>query len=436
MPVISNRGIQVTERRNTLIPSSLNPIVLIPQSNSGQSLGLDDGILDKHILLIGSTGTGKTNLMNYMVRGIKSSMTPNDVMIIFDTKGDFVETFFNVNRDVIIGNTPQYLDSSVLWNIFAEILSDGPNIDSYYRNAREISNSIFAEEMDSSGKDSFFPRAASDLFASMMSSMIKANGNCLGDRTNNAGLLVEMNRVNPARLREMLSVDSRFDVTRFYLGEGDNAQGLGVLGTMEGTVRSILQGAFAKRGDFSVRQFVRSKGARTLFVEYDLAQGSVLTPVYRLLIDLALKEALGRSKSEGKVYVVCDEFKLLPHLEHIDDAVNYGRSLGVRVIAGIQTVSQLYDNYGTERGKSIAAGFSTLFAFRSNDAESRAFVSDRFGRHKVEEVVSTSSSFTAPQVKEEHVVSDWDILALRPFEAIVGLAFQEPFTMRISLFRK
>ena len=67
MPVISNRGIQVTERRNTLIPSSLNPIVLIPQSNSGQSLGLDDGILDKHILLIGSTGTGKTNLMNYMV---------------------------------------------------------------------------------------------------------------------------------------------------------------------------------------------------------------------------------------------------------------------------------------------------------------------------------------------------------------------------------
>ena len=49
--------------------------------------------------------------------------------------------------------------------------------------------------------------------------------------------------------------------------------------------------------------------------------------MYRLLIDLALKEALGRSHSAGDVYMIIDEFKLLPKLQHIDDALNFGRSL-------------------------------------------------------------------------------------------------------------
>ena len=91
---------------------------------------------------------------------------------------------------------------------------------------------------------------------------------------------------------------------------------------------------------------MRKKGGKILFIEYDLTSGSVLTPIYRLLIDLALKEALGRSRGHGNVYIICDEFKLLPYLQHIEDAVNFGRSLGVKVVAGLQSISQLYELYG------------------------------------------------------------------------------------------
>ena len=137
--------------------------------------------------------------------------------------------------------------------------------------------------------------------------------------------------------------------------EGDSAQSQGVLAEMYSVVRDIFIGVFAEKGGFSIRNFVRRKGGRTLFIEYDLSIGSVLTPVYKIMFDLALKEALGQTNSKGNVYLICDEFKLLPNLQHIDDGVNFGRSLGVKVFAGLQSIEQLYEIYGQSRGKNLAA---------------------------------------------------------------------------------
>jgi len=76
---------------------------------------------------------------------------------------------------------------------------------------------------------------------------------------------------------------------------------------MYSVIRDLFLGVFAEHGTFSIRNFVRKKGGRALFIEYDLAIGSVLTPIYKLMFDLALKEALGRTKSAGNVYLICDE---------------------------------------------------------------------------------------------------------------------------------
>ncbi len=61
-----------------------------------------------------------------------------------------------------------------------------------------------------------------------------------------------------------------------------------------------------------------------------------------MLFDLAIKKALSRNEGEvrGNVYFVADEFRLLPNLKHIADAVNFGRSLGVKFMIGIQNVNK------------------------------------------------------------------------------------------------
>ena len=81
--------------------------------------------------------------------------------------------------------------------------------------------------------------------------------------------------------------------------------------------------------------------------------------------------------------MICDEFKLIPNLQHIEDGVNFGRSLGVKIFAGLQSIEQLYEIYQESRGKNIAAGFSSIFAFKANDVTTRQYLSDLYGSNYV-----------------------------------------------------
>jgi len=216
---------------------------------------------------------------------------------------------------------------------------------------------------------------------------------------------------------------------------GGNEQSQGVISELFSVTREIFQGVFAEKGKFSIRDFVRKKSKRTLFIEYDLAIGNVLTPVYRLMFDLALKEALGRTKSQGNVYLICDEFRLIPHLQHIDDGVNFGRSLGVKIIAGLQSVEQLYEMYGESRGKNIAAGFSSLFAFRANDATTRKHVKELFGQNIILDQYQMSNNTIVEEKRTGNTVEDWDLNTLKVGEAIVGLPFSQPFRFYFDMYR-
>ncbi len=93
--------------KNAIPPVSQNAVIRIPGDN-GEVFGIDEDTLSKHILLIGGTGTGKTNLFYHIVTQLKKKLTSNDVMIIFDTKGDFETKFYDKTKDYIIGNTQEY----------------------------------------------------------------------------------------------------------------------------------------------------------------------------------------------------------------------------------------------------------------------------------------------------------------------------------------
>jgi type IV secretory pathway TraG/TraD family ATPase VirD4 len=219
-----------------------------------------------------------------------------------------------------------------------------------------------------------------------------------------------------------------------YIGS-DSPQSQGVLSEMYSIIREILIGVFSEKGMFSIRNFVREKGGKTLFIEYDISVGSILTPIYHTLFDLALKEALGRNSSQGNVYLICDEFKLLPSLRHIEDAVNFGRGLGVKIMAGIQSIEQLFEIYGESRGRNIAAGFSSLYAFHSKDASTRKYVTDSFGKNIVLERYQKSDNQIVEEKRTGCVVEDWDLNSLQVGEAIVGLPFHTPFKFNFDLYK-
>lgn len=420
-------------------PEINNPSISIGGVCNGSRayLSLNESILSRHMMLIGGTGCGKTNTFFHLVNQVKRSMTEDDVMIVFDTKGDYYKSFYNNHSDFIISTSSAFESQATVWNVFDEILLDGLDEKKVAANISEISWGLFSESIEKNTSNPFFPNAARDLFASILTCIVRyteGRKEWIDQYLNNEFLRNKLDTMDAKAIKELLCDYSDQAAVMSYIGNGENSQGLGVLAEMQTVIRKIFVGAFASQGNFSVRNFVRQKGAKTLFIEYDLSRGAVLTPIYKLLIDLALKEAMSRNQ-RGNVYVFCDEFKLLPSLQHIEDAVNFGRSLGVKVFAGLQSIDQLYENYGEARGKNIVAGFSSVFSFKANDEDTRKFTTGLYGKNYVLEQYRSITNAVAEEKRLGDVVEDWDISGLEVGEAIVGLPNVPPFKFKFDLYR-
>lgn len=387
--------------------------------------------LGKHIMLLGGIGTGKTNAFNQILARLRDALGGDSVVIIFDTKGDFYRTFYRPG-DVVISNDETACDSARranYWNIFRELDGSGPML---MENIVEISKSLFAEACEKTNQP-FFPNAARDIFTATLWHFMVSKSPL---EQTNRHLSDFLFSASPADLRRMLMTYPRFRAMVSYIQNDNSAQTQGVLAELQQVIRQIFIGNFNKHGTLGLRALTREKGGRFIFVEYDLSIGSMLGPVYTLMYDLAIKESICRERSAGNVFFVVDEFRLLPNLMHIDDAVNFGRSLGVKFMIGVQNVEQIYDNYGQERARSIMSGFLTNIVFRVNDSPSRQHVKDIFGKNRKKDSYSSliATKGLIEETREGQVVEDWDITDLDVGQAIIGLPGREPFLFRFDYF--
>lgn len=425
--------LQGNELRNavTITDSNAN-FALLGTSDDGRTLVWPVGAeqLSRHMLLLGGIGTGKSNAFNHIIRQIRRGMTQNDVMVIFDTKGDFYNEFYRPG-DVVISNDKRASgkNGKDYWNIFNEIGID----DRLEENTLEICKTIFSEKITKTTQP-FFPNAAKDLLYALILYVIRSN-KCK-DMRNNRSLrqLLDSFDVN-----SMLSILQAYPDTKAmesYIADPKSGQTLGVVAELQQAVREIFVGNFARKGTLSMRRLIREKGGQVIFIEYDMGIGSMLTPIYKLMMDLAIKEALCRTENEGNVYFMIDEFRLLPHLEHIDDGVNFGRSLGAKFFVGIQNIEQVFHAYGEDLARSILSGFSTMVAFRVSDGTTKAYIKEIFGKNQSLQLYESGikARGVVETLNEANVVEDWDIAGLKLGEAFVGYSNYPPFKFRFKKY--
>lgn len=410
--------------------SSLRPINIIFNGKNGQGVAdkfiLTEKLLSQHLMLIGGIGSGKTNTFNQILQNIVPQLTSKDVMIIFDTKGDFYKEFY-CPGDIVISNDNTSCGSRGVdyWNIINE-LDDAIGLK---EDVIEISNALFADKLKKAGENAFFPQAAKDIMSAVLYHFALAKKNIKSD---NFTISETMKKEGIDWYRSILSMYPNFSAMQSYIPKDAMGQALAVLAEMQQVVRSVFVGNFAKRGTLSIRNLVRNKGGKKIFIEYDIGIGGMLTPIYSLLFDLAIKEALCRAKSDGNVFFVCDEFKLLPNLQHIDDAVNFGRSLGIKFMIGVQNIDQIIAIYGENMAKNIFSGFLNLFAFKVGDYSTRNYIKERCGENRKCTVYKSTS--VQETISVAHVVEDWDIANLKLGEAIVSMNMVEPFKFGFSEF--
>jgi type IV secretory pathway TraG/TraD family ATPase VirD4 len=390
---------------------------------------LDDEMLSRHLLFLGGIGTGKTNAIFQILHQLRNSMTNDDVMVIFDTKGDFYNEFYQPG-DIVISNDEKAAGPTGkdYWNLFNEIRSDNH----LEETVLEIGRTLFSEKAKLTSQP-FFPNAARDLFCACIQHFLQ-EGN--PEILNNQYLHDFFNQSNGLDIRTALQSETDLKANVSYISDDRSPQTQGVLSELHQTIQEIFIGNFHKKGNLSIREAIRQKSRRVIFIEYDLGIGKVLLPIYRLIIDLAIKEALCREKSKGNVWFILDEFRLLPDLEHIDDGVNFGRSLGAKFIIGVQNVEQVFHAYGEEMARSILSGFSTTIAFRVHDNNTRTYIQQLFGRNRKRDVymATVQSRGVVEEVRDANVVEDWDIDNLHVGQAIISLPEKNPFKFQFERY--
>lgn len=397
------------------------------------ALHLDDTLFSKHLLFLGNIGTGKTNAISQIVSQIKSQLTENDLMIIFDTKGDFYNQFFKEGDIVISNDSSKFKGSNDYWNIFSELTIDKTQ-QSIIENSLEIATNLFADKIKDSSSP-FFPQAAKDILATFLKVVATKQTK---DVQNNEDLIDFFEASGRTELQQFFEVYKQNKINS-YISKEASAQADGVIAELNQLLGEIFIGDFRKKGNLSIRELVRQKGGHTIFLEYDISVGNVLTPIYRLLFDLAIKETLSSSKREipkGNVWFFIDEFSLLPNLKYLDNGVNFGRSQGAKFIIGVQNIPQVYHQYGEDLGQSLLSGIRTVFSFHIDDIKSREFIQNRYGFAQKRFSYSDSFGKFADSVSPMKVIEDWDISNLKTGSAIVGLPDGNPFVFQFCEYQQ
>jgi hypothetical protein len=433
---VNRLNIEISLENQIVVESKLfkqyadDSIDIAVQWKDPKQLVLDDSTLSKHVLFLGGIGTGKTNAIFQFVEKIRNNADPrNDVLIVFDTKGDYLR--FYKDGDLVLSNREDEGRKRnkefnyVRWNLLREIECDEEEYKE--QTANEIARTLY-EPYSKNVENPFFPNSARQITQAVL--MALASGGNAG-RFSNVDIrtiLTSPESISIEKtvgdIQESLATRPSSNWVLRYIDPSAPPQAGGVLGEVSIMLGDLFSGFFGTKGDFSIREFVRRSGrGRALFIEYDIGAGSALTPVYRVLIDLAIKETLSRSKGSGNVYFILDEFGRLPNLNLIEAGVNYGRELGARFLAGTQTIGQILSGYGEGTGNSVLSGFGTLFAFNLFDQASRNFVSERYGsmRKKISFRPSVATEGTHDQLTDGKVIEDWYISDLQVGEAIAIL---------------
>lgn len=403
-------------------------------------LKISDEILSRHIMLMGNTGTGKTNVFDFILSELRRNSSERDVFIVFDSKGDFIKKHWKEN-DQVLGNGKKYRKYSAIWNIFDEIQMTSGDQEDIEINSREFSKSLFSDRKNKS--QPFFSNAAQDIFANMLiytCRKFKEKPENFNYYLNNKQFIHMLKSFNSVNYQDCFNHYSDMKSLMNYLGEGGNLQGLGVLAELNSMINDYFVGIFAQEADktFSMRKFVRNRGGNAVFIEYDIASGEVFEPIYRILFDLALKEVMSQEETSGNVYLIADEFKMIPKLQHIGNALNFGRSKGIKILAGIQSISQLEAIYGKTESEVMMAGFSSIISFKCNDPSSREYLSKRLGRNLSLIDYINQYDEIGTHVREGYVVEDWfqnNYLKTKG-NAIISLIENDPFCFHFNLYKE
>jgi type IV conjugative transfer system coupling protein TraD len=370
----------------------------------------------QHLLLPGTTGAGKTNMLKELLAQIK---VQNDRAIIFDVTGEFVDRFYNPETDVILN---PLREDSVCWIPWNDCKTD------------EEYNNLAAAFVD--GESIQSDRYWEDAARAVLVEALKK-------------------QESTKSIESMLHVIKRVDFENFceYFA-GTDAAGYVSKESDKATssVRSMLISKIRElkvlkdKGDFSIKDWVNNGNKKGwLFISCKPNDLDTLRALMSAWANIAIQGMLDRPHSgeNEKMWFIMDELPAMRKIPSLATVLAQGRKYGACVVAGIQNIAQLERIYGRPGAQELLDLFRTKFFFAVGDNDIAEYASRALGEVEIKETRESLSYGSNTMrdgvninsaVKIKRLVLPDELKNLEPNHCFVKLCGNYPITkLRVKL---
>ncbi len=376
---------------------------------------LPDSVSRRHILLLGTTGTGKSVTLNDYLTTLKARRSASKEVnkcIIYDVKGEFCGKHLE-KEDIVFY---PFDSRSLSWSFFNEIF-DYPDLD-------VLCTSLY--EPPKSSLDAYWYNAARDVFRTGLFYLLRS-----GKKSNRD--IWEFFSLPLSKIRDALyTLPVRELGAIKHIDKAESNQAASVISILQERI-SFFRYLTDSDGTFSFRKYIQDESdRRNLFLMNIRQYEAIFKPLMTFVIDIMTREVLSLSDSyKRRITFVVDEFGSLSKMPCIFDFLTMGRSKGGFLVLANQDLGSVSDIYGNDRKETFFNNFNLHLVFRLNDPTTADFLSRAFGEREV--VKQFQSSQFSPndlgdrfsmseQEKLEKIVLSTEIQNLPNFEAYLKIA--------------
>lgn len=406
-------------------------IVLI---NDGKKMWVDDS--EYHNLIIGSTGSGKTQCVIYPM--VQSLAKHNESMIITDPKGEIYEKTGAMLKkrgyQILVLNFRSPAQGSA-WNPLTlpyRLWKDG-NYDKSIELLDDLALNILYDDSNKNA-DPFWEKTSADYFSGLALGLFE-------DATE------EQININSISLMSTIG-EEKFNGSTYikeYFNSKDptSAAYIDASGTIlapsdtKGSILSVFKQKiklFASRqnlsemlshSDFDLREIGLKKTALFIVIQdekktYHSLATILLKQIYETLIDVAYHHG---GKLPYRTNFMLDEFANMPPLKDVTTMITAARSRAIRFTFIIQNFAQLNSVYGEQDAETIKGNCGNMVYLISTELKALEEISKMCGEKKAKKDDKVAST---------PLVSITDLQKLKQFEVIIRRLRLAPFKTKLT----
>ncbi|MBP6103532.1 MAG: type IV conjugative transfer system coupling protein TraD [Gammaproteobacteria bacterium] len=371
----------------------------------------------QHILLSGTTGTGKSVCMQELMDQVRAK---GQRAIVYDIDGAFIPLYYRPDKDVILNPLDE---RSPVWNIWQEC-EDAADFDT-------AAHSMMPLHL--AGTDPFWIHSAHTIFS------------CAALKLQEHGLTQTHYLLDPMFCEELGSLSALLLGTpaESLVSQKNEKTALSIKATLSTHCKSLLYLRDDSKGPFfSIRRWIEAdEGDGWLFIASNAQKMDALKPLISVWLDIAAKSILSLTPSQNRhLWFFMDELPSLHRLPSFMNVLSRGRKYGACFVSAIQDIHQLHAIYGHNDAESLTALFNTKIFYRTQEPDSAAWMARvmgnleliekkegfSYGAHEMRDGVSIHQ-----ERRREPVVRESEFLGLEDLEAFLRL----PGTWPISHLR-